>query len=182
MLVAVSVALCLFVAASCGDDEGPPPTPTPTPLTNCQKLCNEVGFCYAEEAKGECSQECSNTGFTDNQLGCTATCLETCPAEEGQVQDCISACFGVVPPDVTPPGGINTVKEVLESNIAGEVTLVGITFEEIDPDDEYKFTDGTGVVVLDFNGPAPSMNTPIIVTGTVASSEIDVPTGGWELL
>ena len=176
MLVAVSVVFFFFLAVSCGDDDKPPPTP----LTNCQKLCNKVGGCYGDEAKSECRQECTNDGFTDNQLGCTTACFQdTCSVDESQVEDCILACFELPP----PTEGVTTVKEILDGDpAAGEVTLVGITYEEIDPDDEYMFTDGTGVIRLDFDGTAPPMQTPIRVTGTIASSEIDVPVGGWEAL
>ena len=82
----------------------------------------------------------------------------------------------VTPPDVTPPPLVlTTVAQVLSGNSPHEVILAGaLTGPTADPE-EWRFSDGTGEIVLDFpSSHIPAVGTPIYVLGSVASSEIDV--------
>jgi len=70
-----------------------------------------------------------------------------------------------------------TISQIDAGEATGTVYLEGAALERID-DDEYLFSDGTGVIELDINTSAADAEVPLFtligVDGTVASDEIDV--------
>ena len=87
------------------------------------------------------------------------------------------------PPDPTPPVlNFTTVAEILAGNSPFEVLLAGALTGPTSDNDEWNFSDDTGTIVLDFPSSSniPAVGIPIIVLGTVSSSEIDV--GQWCLV
>ena len=79
--------------------------------------------------------------------------------------------IGVAAQDDPQP---TTVAEVNSGAVTGTVTIDGIALEPKSAgDDEYFFSDGTGITIIDVEGSVPLLD-PINIVGQVATDEIDV--------
>lgn len=77
-----------------------------------------------------------------------------------------------------------TISAIDRGEVSGAVYLEGAALERTDDDDEYLFSDGTGVITIDVDSNAGEGEVPLFeligIEGTVASDEIDV--SRWEPL
>jgi|GEM_PF-3714464 len=95
----------------------------------------------------------------------------------------VLAIASAVPAVAQEEVATSTISAIERGEAPANVYLLGAALEQVD-DDEYLFSDGTGVITIDVDEPASEDELPLFeligIGGTVDSGEVDVTR--WELL